>query len=322
MFTQFVGCRRHRNLCVATFCVFATFLISSNGHTMMPFENPLFEGMPVDRCLRFAEDCSDTATIFCKLKGYTDSNDSQIIARSSTKTLQTKEICKSPPDRCDGFSYINCISDSTIAPASIINFEAYFRIGRDAPPWGNMRQTINEDQLGNTCGAMSLLIVNYYYSNHISHLTPEYVSYPNSVISAIRRLYDDLIAKHPNDVKHNTALKGEHLREIAKERWGYKTAQIRSSSVSPTVDASYAKLMQDLTYQNLVIALLRSTSPLVPKPQQTADWRYDHFVVVYSANDSYVKYVDPYVGSLKTITKTDFTKAWVGSRYYLAIKPT
>lgn len=171
--------------------------------------------------------------------------------------------------------------------------------------------------MGNVCGAMSLLIAFNYYSN-ISNITPAFVKDATTVIAAIKSLYT-YVGK-----SYTVAMSGAEMKNIVlnKSGWRWKTALIRSSSVQTSVTASYTQLTTDLTNQRLVIALMKANSIFAPKPQTTDIEKYRHFIVVYSADSSTVKYADPWDGLLKSVTKTTFLNGWIGARYFLTVKPT
>ncbi len=84
----------------------------ANAQQARRFKNPDYNGVRIDWCLTWAQNCGKPAADhFCRLMGYRHSNNFGIAHDIGyTRVLKTNQICNKP--FCDGFSYIDCASQS------------------------------------------------------------------------------------------------------------------------------------------------------------------------------------------------------------------
>jgi hypothetical protein len=80
------------------------------------FPNPTVNGMRVDLCLHWAQQCGKPAAdAFCRLSGYGGSSAHQVVHdRPPTYVIGDKKVCNQ--GFCDGFSSITCVGAATARP--------------------------------------------------------------------------------------------------------------------------------------------------------------------------------------------------------------
>jgi uncharacterized protein YvpB len=167
-----------------------------------------------------------------------------------------------------------------------------------------MNQIDNKAELRNTCGAMSALIVNNHYARKAGN-TPSYTQSNSLVTDAIKRLYAYL-GKPLSEV-----LSDPEIVSILKNKWGFKTVKLRSSKIYPTFEQSYQQLRADLNLGRPAITLMKGKSAFSPIKPNGERETSEHYIVVYSANDSGILYVDPWTGKKLSASKQTFEGGWV-----------
>lgn len=112
----------HAKALLACVCAAATIMPASIGNAYEIFDYPLVEGMPMDGCLAFAQDCEHIAAdYFCAQRGYSEASDWYIEdSPTNTMTLRTHEVCDISRWICGRFVDIECEDRQTALDPSIL----------------------------------------------------------------------------------------------------------------------------------------------------------------------------------------------------------
>jgi hypothetical protein len=155
----------------------------------------------------------------------------------------------------------------------------------------------SDRSLYNTCGAMSLLIMN----NHYAKGNPGYGSTQQDVKSAVERLYSYLGKRNLNEfITH------DDIRKVLKDKWNYS----QYSKAYEGLEQMKNRVLKDV----LTIALLKKGTALTNSIGSSVD----HWVVVTGVrnNGKMIIYLDPWDGKLKRVSSLKFSKSYGGLHVY------
>lgn len=155
----------------------------------------------------------------------------------------------------------------------------------------------SDRSLYNTCGAMSLLIMN----NHYAKGKPGYGTTQQDVKNAVERLYAYLGKKNLK-----AFITHDDIRKVLKDKWGY-------SQYSKAYD-NLEKMKNRVLKGVLTIALLKKGTALTNSIGSSVD----HWVVVTGVrnNGKMIIYLDPWDGKLKRVSSSKFSKSYGGLHVY------
>lgn len=180
----------------------------------------------------------------------------------------------------------------------------------------------DDPDINTACGAMSFLILENYFASQNRSWRSFYIPSGNSkrressvrysrrsIKDALRRIYEYNGLTLKSGVMISTNHTKRHLRKYALPVKGWE------GSVQSVGKTKHHYKTKEQLYNDFIIEKLKGDRPsivlLKPNSSLMPDINYQHFIVIFRADDHIIGYADPWKGEMRYARKRDFFNSWV-----------